>query len=184
MPAQRTPCQTNVSVRNKTNTPVVPMIKSPYFTLSEQASEDPSLNLNEIVPESTGPRWSEVKIFYPITVEGRNNFRTNTGKCLTAHQWAVYDFALRIPRGKVTTYKDISLAIGGSPRSVGNALRNNPFSPYVPCHRVIASNAFIGGFFGEWGKGHKTGMRYDQKLAILSQEGVHFDSKGYLKASD
>ena len=67
---------------------------------------------------------------------------------------------------------------------VGNALRNNPFSPHVPCHRVIASNAFIGGFVGEWGKDHKTGTRYDQKVSILSQEGVHFDSKGYLKASD
>jgi len=155
-------------------------MKSPYFnhiTLFKQAED-----LNKILPASaTAP---EVNISYPTTVEARNNFRTSTGKRLTAHQWAVYDFVLRIPSGKVTTYKDVSLAVGGSPRSVGNALRNNPFSPYVPCHRVIASNAFVGGFFGEWGKGDKTGTRYNQKLSILSQEGVHFDSNGYLKASD
>lgn len=65
---------------------------------------------------------------------------------------------------------------------VGNALRNNPFSPYVPCHRVIASNLFIGGFFGEWGKDHKTGLRYNDKVAILSEEGVQFDDKGNLQS--
>ena len=67
---------------------------------------------------------------------------------------------------------------------VGNALRNNPFSPYVPCHRVIASNLSVGGFFGEWGKDDKTGLRYGQKVSILSQEGVHFDRNGRLRASD
>jgi len=68
--------------------------------------------------------------------------------------------------------------------SVGNALRNNPFSPYVPCHRVIASNYFVGGFFGEWGKDHKTGTRYSEKVEILSQEGIRFSDKGRLLSPD
>jgi methylated-DNA-[protein]-cysteine S-methyltransferase len=43
------------------------------------------------------------------------------------------------------------VALGeGSPRSVGGALRNNPFAPRIPCHRVIASSFFVGGFKGEW----------------------------------
>ena len=63
---------------------------------------------------------------------------------------------------------------------VGNALRLNPFSPHIPCHRVIASNLFLGGFFGEWGKKDKTGQRYDEKILLLSQEGVHFSSTGIL----
>ena len=43
------------------------------------------------------------------------------------------------------------MALGqGSPRSVGGALRNNPFAPRIPCHRVIASSFFVGGFKGEW----------------------------------
>ncbi|KJA16102.1 hypothetical protein HYPSUDRAFT_324374 [Hypholoma sublateritium FD-334 SS-4] len=99
---------------------------------------------------------------------------------LTPHQWDVYDFVLTIPKGKVATYKDVALSAGGSPRSVGNALRNNPFSPSVPCHRVIASSLFIGGFFGEWGKDHKTGKRYNQKLDMLAAEGVAFNDKGHL----
>lgn len=64
--------------------------------------------------------------------------------------------------------------------SVGNALRNNPFAPYIPCHRVIASNFFIGGFFGEWGTSHKTGTRCDQKLNLLMKEGVNFTKGGHL----
>ncbi|KDR74240.1 hypothetical protein GALMADRAFT_70668 [Galerina marginata CBS 339.88] len=123
-------------------------------------------------------------IFYPLASQERDVYRTKTGKKLTAHQWAVYDFARTIPRGKVTTYKEVSSAIGGSPRSVGSALRNNPFNPYVPCHRVIASNLFIGGFFGEWGKDHKTGTRYNEKISILSQEGVHFNDNGHLLSAD
>ncbi|KAF8415326.1 DNA binding methylated-DNA--cysteine S-methyltransferase, partial [Boletus edulis BED1] len=50
-------------------------------------------------------------------------------------------FARTIPCGRVTTYGGFCLALGmGSPRSVGSALRHNPFAPFVPCHRVIASN--------------------------------------------
>jgi len=116
-------------------------------------------------------------VYFPVT---SRIFRTKTGKPLTPHQWAVYDFAVTIPKGKVTTYKDVAVSAGGSPRSVGNALRNNPFSPYVPCHRVIASNHFVGGFFGEWGKDDKTGTRCSEKVEILSQEGVRFSDKGRL----
>ena len=61
------------------------------------------------------------------------------------------------------------------------AMRGNPFAPYVPCHRIIASNYFIGGFFGEWAKGDSVDHpRQDQKRALLAEEGVLFDAKGYL----
>ncbi|KAF8638118.1 hypothetical protein AX17_002438 [Amanita inopinata Kibby_2008] len=123
-------------------------------------------------------------VHYPQTATERASFKLKNGKCVTPHQWDVYDHILSIPVGKVTTYKNVSSAIGGSPRSVGNALRNNPFSPYVPCHRVIASDLFIGGFFGEWGKTHKTGTRYNQKLGILTREGVEFTQNGKLAYPD
>ncbi|TFK53327.1 DNA binding methylated-DNA--cysteine S-methyltransferase [Heliocybe sulcata] len=131
---------------------------------------------------------------YPLTQTDRDAFRTNSGKKVTDHQWAVYDHILQVPEGKVTTYKRVCLAIGaGSPRSVGSALRNNPFAPYVPCHRVVASNFFIGGFYGEWGTISKTGivraksptsgggLQGERKLEILRNEGVFFDSQGYLR---
>ncbi|KAJ7083104.1 6-O-methylguanine DNA methyltransferase [Mycena belliarum] len=123
-------------------------------------------------------------LYYPTTSALRAQFRTQAGKRVTTHQWAVYDFTRTIPAGKVATYKDVSQAVGGSPRSVGSALRANPFAPVVPCHRVIASSRFVGGFFGEWGKGHGTGMQCGRKLGLLASEGVDFTAEGYLKGAD
>jgi len=121
---------------------------------------------------------------YPLTVVDRANFRTRGGKPVTSHQWAVYDQVRKIPPGRVSTYKHVCVAIGeGSSRSVGTALRNNPFAPIVPCHRVIASNLFVGGFFGEWGHESKTGTQCNRKLQTLASEGVGFDSRDRLRDS-
>jgi len=75
-------------------------------------------------------------------------------QCITLHHWAVYDFTRTITCGHVTTYKDICIALGqGSPQSGAHpkrnpfisssqphllacsVLQNNPFAPFVPCHR-------------------------------------------------
>lgn len=71
---------------------------------------------------------------------------------------------------------------------VGSALRNNPFAPFVPCHRIIASNLYIGGFFGEWGTGanarggqKNTGLQCNRKMEMLAKEGVTFSAEGYLE---
>jgi len=58
---------------------------------------------------------------------------------------------------------------------VGNAIRNNPFAPGVPCHRVIAADGSIGGFGGDWGR---DGKHHDEKVRLLRGEGVKFDGKG------
>lgn len=55
----------------------------------------------------------------------------------------------QVPSGHYTTYLALSNHLSSSPRAVGNALRNNPFAPRAPCHRVVASDGGIGGFGGE-----------------------------------
>ncbi|KAK1218251.1 hypothetical protein PQX77_014624 [Marasmius sp. AFHP31] len=127
---------------------------------------------------------SEPHIYYPETDIERESFKTKSGKAVPPHHWDVYDFTRTIPHGKVTTYKEVCRAVGGSPRSVGNALRNNPFAPYIPCHRVIASNLFAGGYCGEWGANSKTGTQYFRKLDFLMKEGLTFSTKGVLENSD
>ena len=62
--------------------------------------------------------------------------------------------------------------------SVGSALRRNPFAPYIPCHRVIASDFSLGGFYGEWGTGDKQGSHCSRKVAMLAKEGVKFGKDG------
>ena len=95
--------------------------------------------------------YSQGDVYYPLTRSNREAFRTAAGKRVPPHHWAVYDLVRTIPAGKVSTYKDVCASLGqGSPRSMGGALRNNPFAPHIPCHRVIASSFFVGGFKGKW----------------------------------
>lgn len=57
-------------------------------------------------------------------------------------------------------------------------MRNNPFAPTVPCHRVLASDGTLGGFFGDWGVEGKYG---NEKIGLLKGEGVNFSSAGKVK---
>lgn len=53
-----------------------------------------------------------------------------------------------IPKGKVTTYARLAVAIGAprAVRAVGTALSKNPCIGDIPCHRVVKSDGTIGGF--------------------------------------
>jgi methylated-DNA-[protein]-cysteine S-methyltransferase len=55
----------------------------------------------------------------------------------------------------------------------------NPFAPEVPCHRVIASTGYIGGFLGDW-RDAPSGVNCEKKLKLLEGEGVVFDERGML----
>ena len=74
----------------------------------------------------------------------------------------------------MTTYKYLSNAVGcGSSQAVGQALKNNPYAPTVPCHRVIQSDLSIGGFGGA-----RRGEKIDKKIQLLESEGVIFRENG------
>ncbi|RDW66133.1 hypothetical protein BP6252_09768 [Coleophoma cylindrospora] len=96
----------------------------------------------------------------------------------TPFQKRVLSLLCQIPRGHYTTYGSMSKFLNSSPRAVGNALRNNPFAPMVPCHRVLATGGGIGGFHGSWGRGGKEGVHDQDKRRLLREEGVKFDGKG------
>lgn len=89
---------------------------------------------------------------------------------MTEFQQLVYNALKKIPKGRVTTYKKLGIFIGcKSPRAIGQALRCNPFSPKVPCHRVIKSDGTIGGFAGAI-----DGEKLQRKMSLLKKEGVLF----------
>ena len=71
----------------------------------------------------------------------------------TDFQIMVWNEIKKIPKGKVRTYKEIALAISRlkCSRAVANACGKNPFSIKIPCHRVIGSNGYIGGYSGKGG---------------------------------
>jgi methylated-DNA-[protein]-cysteine S-methyltransferase len=76
----------------------------------------------------------------------------------------------RIPKGKVSTYKEIAkkVASPSSARAVGNALNKNKNLVVVPCHRVVLSSGFVGGY----AKGTK------RKTRLLKSEGVEISKRG------
>ena len=71
----------------------------------------------------------------------------------TLFQRKVWLYLKKIPRGKVKTYSDVAKAIGKplAVRAVANAIAKNPYSPRVPCHRVIRSDGALGGYSGKGG---------------------------------
>ena len=71
----------------------------------------------------------------------------------TDFQIMVWKEIKKIPKGKVRTYKEIAVAISRpkASRAVANACSKNPFPLKIPCHRVVGSNGYIGGYSGEGG---------------------------------
>lgn len=95
---------------------------------------------------------------------------------VTPFRRAVYEALLEVPRGRVTTYGLLARRVGcGSAQAVGGALRENPFAPAVPCHRVVSADLTIGGFCGCRG-----GEAIRRKMALLAAEGVPMDGAGRL----
>jgi L-threonylcarbamoyladenylate synthase len=85
---------------------------------------------------------------------------------MTSFSQRVISKVVRIPKGKVLTYKEAAKRAGNSQatRAVGSILAKNK-NPKIPCHRVVKSDFSIGGFRGKkqnsW-----------EKTGLLLKEGV------------
>ena len=81
----------------------------------------------------------------------------------TAFNEQCYALLMRIPEGKVTTYREMARALNSRAwRAVGSAMAKNTRLIEVPCHRVVRSNGEI----GEYALGP------DKKADLLGSEGV------------
>lgn len=76
----------------------------------------------------------------------------------TEFQLQVWKNLLKIPRGQLSTYKYIGLAIGKptASRAIGAAIGKNPIALFIPCHRVIRSTGVWKGF--RWGNKRKAAL--------------------------
>jgi methylated-DNA-[protein]-cysteine S-methyltransferase len=106
--------------------------------------------------------------------------RIESSTTLTPFRKQTLTLLCRIPTGRWSTYQAMSDYITATShktcaRAVGNAMRNNPFAPEVPCHRILSSDGSIGGFNGDWGE---EGKYAGKKKELLGEEGVKFDSRG------
>ena len=73
---------------------------------------------------------------------------------------------MKIPKGKVKTYKEVAIGIKmpKAARAVANACAKNPYAPKIPCHRVIRSDGSLGGYSGKGG--------VNTKRKLLKKEGI------------
>ncbi|MEK6906920.1 MAG: MGMT family protein, partial [Nanoarchaeota archaeon] len=86
----------------------------------------------------------------------------------------VYNLCKKIPKGNVSTYREIAHALNTKAyRAVGQALNKNPYAPVVPCHRVIASNGNLHGFAS--GLKNKARLLKNEGIKIKNNKVLDFD---------
>ena len=67
----------------------------------------------------------------------------------------VLGLLLSIPKGKVTTYRELARAAGTGPRAVGSVMRSNDRPDKYPCYKVISSSGHVGGYTSPKGLAEK-----------------------------
>ncbi len=89
----------------------------------------------------------------------------------------VYKLLKKTPKGKVSTYKAISVVTGIHPRAVGMILHVNPDPIGAPCYKIVMSDGHISGYGGTGG--------VKRKAELLRRDGIEIrngkvDLKKYL----
>jgi O-6-methylguanine DNA methyltransferase len=76
----------------------------------------------------------------------------------TPFQQAVWRALLEVPRGSLTSYGRLAMAVGapGAARAVGAACGANRVALLIPCHRVIRESGKLSGY--RWGMARKVGL--------------------------
>jgi O-6-methylguanine DNA methyltransferase len=67
---------------------------------------------------------------------------------MTDFEKKVLKVVTKIPLGEVRSYRWVAKKAGRPRawRAVANALSKNPFTLFIPCHRVIKSSKEVGGY--------------------------------------
>ena len=74
-----------------------------------------------------------------------------------------YQLIIQIPKGKISSYKKIASVLNTKAyRAVGNAMSNNPYPIFVPCHRIINNDGSVGGY----------SLGVNKKINLLKKEGI------------
>ena len=91
----------------------------------------------------------------------------------------VYKKLLLVPKGKITTYGELSKAVGlkNGQRAIGMIMKKNPFPVIVPCHRVVKSNGKVGGYV--YGERVKSRMLVNEGIKIKDGKIIDFDKERF-----
>ena len=91
----------------------------------------------------------------------------------------VFKKLLEVPEGQVTTYGELSKAVGlkNGQRVIGRIMNQNPYPVIVPCHRVVMSTGKIGGY--AYGEHIKAKMLNDEGVKIKNGKILDLEKKIY-----
>ena len=140
---------------------------SPRGLVSITRGEDPDPDAGgrTLDPDAVAPVLAELAAYFagrpasfqiPLDLRGAGRFDA-----------AVWRAARQIPYGETASYGELA-AMAGYPRAAraaGNAMARCPFSPVVPCHRVIHADGTIGGWGADtWVKRWLLDLERDRSL--------------------
>ena len=121
---------------------------SPRGLVSVTRGEDPDPDAasHSLDPDAVAPALAELEAYFagrlrtfemPLDLRGAGAFDA-----------AVWTAARQVPYGETVSYGELAAMAGhpGAARAAGNAMARCPFSPVVPCHRVIHADGSIGGW--------------------------------------
>ena len=81
-----------------------------------------------------------------------------------------YSLLQQIPKGKVTTYKSLALALNTKAyRAIGQIMKRNPYPQAVQCYKVVKSDGSIGGYLGSDIPNIK------KKIQLLKKDGIEVE---------
>ena len=91
----------------------------------------------------------------------------------------VFKKLLEVPKGQVTTYGELSKAVGlkNGQRVIGRIMNQNPYPVIVPCHRVVMSTGKIGGY--AYGEHIKAKMLNDEGIEIKNGKILDLEKRVY-----
>jgi methylated-DNA-[protein]-cysteine S-methyltransferase len=121
---------------------------SPLGLVAVTRGEDPGPDADgrTLDPDAVAPALAELRAFFdgrlrtfslPLDLRGAAPFDA-----------AIWSAARQIPNGETVSYGELA-AMASYPRAAraaGNAMARCPFSPVVPCHRVIRADGSLGGW--------------------------------------
>jgi len=91
----------------------------------------------------------------------------------------VYIKLLQVPKGQVTSYLELSKAVGlkNGQRVIGKIMNKNKYPIVIPCHRVVKSDGNVGGY--AFGQNVKTRILSNEGIIIKNGKIIDFEKKIY-----
>lgn len=89
---------------------------------------------------------------------------------MAATQDEIRQALLKIPHGKVMSYKSLGQSLGVHPRAVASAMRHNKHPEIYPCYKVVSIDGSLTGYSAPGGIKTKKKMLQDDGVGFIGDK--------------